>query len=1456
MPSLRFFCFIAATYLSFSLIGAQAAETRDALETSVAAAELDAASFKSFADGVEQRINVAHGSEQVFCTQNHLPDWGGIEYADTKQAGVRHLRVGFTAAIPVGSVLVRGGGSLSVLKAGQPFPGNLADDSQWTAAERIGPSGIGHDEVGRDEYATWVLPPNTRTRALRFTHTAQLTDHTFAGWLGGVCILSQRLVNIAPQAVASASANSDKADRINNGTNDGTWNAWENGKEGAEQIVSSEHPEWVMLVWQRPVSLRGLCALWAGFGAADAQAFTGPATHQPAEAGDSEWRTLKSSDTIRNSYSSTLGVNWIDFSQIVTTRAIRLRITKVTTEDHPHLHGKTFGGKRIWLGELMALAPLDDRDLSTLAPIPTSLAEATHPPIAVGFSLKKEGFVTLVIEDSTSKRVRNLVSATKFPAGQNVVWWDGMDDLGRDTEAARRGIYHAPGEFVAPGNYQVRGLYRDNIDLRYEFSIYNAGSPAWETADRTGAWLTNHTPPSAALFVPADHAPGGQPLVFLGSYVSEGGHGLAWVDLNGKKVGGRANVGGAWTGAPYLARDTGVHAATGIYAYVGAAWEGELRLTGLRSDSTPISKADEPYRVEGDIAVLKPNYHFLGNARSTDKAGKPALVGLASHDGLVVASLPQTNELLFIDAAAHKVIGTAKVDAPAGIAFDAQGRLLVLSAGTLLRFEINQQSPNSLPPPQTLIASGLEQPQELTTDESGSIYISDWGVSHQVKVFSAEGKFRSAIGHAGSPKAGPYDQEHMNHPRGLTIDSQQRLWVAEEDFQPKRVSVWTLDGKFVRAFYGPGEYGGGGKLDPKDKTLFYYHGMQFKLSWEKGTDQLTSVLFRPGPDDLSLPDGYGVTGQPEEPIYANGHRYFTNCYDSAPTSGAGIAMLWIDRDGIAVPVAAVGQVQDWSVLKKDEFRSCWPKDLDPAGERGRNSGLFVWIDRNGDGHIQPDELTIRKAEVGGVTIMPDLSVDISRVDGRAVRLAPHSFAERGAPLYDAGKMETLLEGSQGPTSSGGDQILTDSDGWTVLTVGPKPFAPQSIGGAYNGIAKWSYPSLWPGLHASHESPAPDFPGELIGTTRLLGGLIKPPSGEAGTMFCVNGNMGEMYLMTEDGLFVSTLFHDIRLGKSWSMPVAQRGMLLNDLTTHDENFWPSITQTSDGKVYLVDGARTSLVRVDGLESIHRISPFQLQVSEKDMQAARAYAVTAEAQRQKAVGHPTLKVALRTTAPIVDGNLDDWKGADWAAIDHRGVAAWFNSNSKPYDVKAAVAIFGDRLFAAFKSDEAELLRNRPENSLALFKSGGALDLMIGCDGRADPERREPVEGDIRLLVTLVNNKPLAMLYRAVVPGTKTPVPFSSPWRTITIDRVDDVSDAIQLAADHQGNYELSIPLSVLGLHPQAGQSIKADVGVLRGDGVHTNQRVYWSNKATGITADVPSEAQLTPQLWGKWEFVQMP
>ena len=55
--------------------------------------------------------------------------------------------------------------------------------------------------------------------------------------------------------------------------------------------------------------------------------------------------------------------------------------------------------------------------------------------------------------------------------------------------------------------------------------------------------------------------------------------------------------------------------------------------------------------------------------------------------------------------------------------------------------------------------------------------------------------------------------------------------------------------------------------------------------------------------------------------------------------------------------------------------------------------------------------------------------------------------------------------------------------------------------------------------------------------------------------------------------------------------------------------------------------------------------------------------------------------------------------------------------------------------------------------------------------------------RYRLTPLKGKTLAMLYRAVVPGTKEPVRFSSPWRTITLDRVEDVSADVELAGGNR-------------------------------------------------------------------------
>ncbi|HVJ45518.1 MAG TPA: hypothetical protein VM511_03965, partial [Luteolibacter sp.] len=1234
-------------------------------------------------------------------------------------------------------------------------------------------------------------------------------------------------------ATAGASTNNQDANRIINGSHD-AWNAWQNQEKGKAPenapVISAEHPEFVTLTWREPVSLDGLVAIWAGIATAEIHAFQGPESHNPKDAPEADWTPVASYEGIRHDYATQFWPNLLKFPKTVKTRAIRVRALQAGANAS---HANNNGGKRVWLGELMAVRDLGKEPLK--APTVVAKDEAPKAPIPVRFKLDKPAYVSLVVEKPDGFRVRNLVSETFFEAGDNTVWWDGTDDLGRDADAADHGVYNIPVRFVEPGQYRVRGIIRDAIRPHYEFSVYTTGNPPWSTEDNTGAWLANHSPPQAAAFVPASQSPTGTPVVYLGCYVTEGPSGLAWVDpAAGKKLGGKKWIGGHWTAAPFLARDAGSKAIPDTHVYVGSTWEtdkgtgiGELRITALTKS--------------GDKEILKLNLGKLAEqSAGAGERTEDLLGGIAVHDGVVVAAMKLNNKLLFIDSAAGKVIREVPVDHPSGIAFDPQGRLLVLSGTKLLRYDVDK--------PGTLVSSGLEEPMGITTDEHGAILISDWGTSHQVKIFTPDGKLVKAIGKPGKPAAGKYDPLHMNKPQGIAVDGDGRLWVTEHDFMPKRVSVWSADGKLVNAFYGPGKYGGGGAIDPVDKTKFYYadegRGMlEFKLDWDKGRWSLENVLHRRSETDLKLAFRAGA---PEHAIYHEGRRYFTNAYNSSPTGGHGTAFIFKEHNGITRPAAAAGNAIRWDLLKTDAFKPRWPEGVDLNAKKEPDA-FFIWSDLNDDADVQPDEVVFRKAKSGGITVMADLSICASRVDGKALQFKPTGFTASGVPLFDPDKTVVLASDVQSPKSSGGDQALAGKDGWSVVTLGIGPFDGMSISGAKDGVAKWSYPSPWPGLHASHKAPRPSQPGQLIGTTRVPGSFFEIPG--FGPLWAIHTNHGRIGVFTQDGIFVANLFEDMRGGKSWKMPVSVRDMDLEGLTLGEENFWPTLTHASDGKVYLVDGARSAIVRLDGLDSLKRLPDSNLTISKDDIEKSRTWRTDIEAARQKAQGSGIMKVAIRPDKPVVDGKLDEWSRADWVDIDRSGVKAYFNANTKPYDITGSVGVSGDKLYAAWKTGAEQPLKNSGEMPLAPFKTGDALDLMIGPSG----DRKNPVAGDMRLLVTIVNKKPLALLYRAVVPGTKDSekVPFSSPWRTITFDKVEDVSSQIEFSGS-DGNYEISIPLATIGIKPAAGSKVRGDIGILRGTGNETTARVYWSNKATGIVSDVPDEAMLNPKLWGTLEF----
>ena len=1039
----------------------------------------------------------------------------------------------------------------------------------------------------------------------------------------------------------------------------------------------------------------------------------------------------------------------------------------------------------------------------------SSIGVAADFPIWI--ELDKPQLVTVVIEDAAGQRVRNLVAETQLPAGRNRLSWDGFDDGQRD----------AGGDLirqrVAPGTYRARGLSHDGIKTIYEFTANSGGNPPWPTKEKTGGWLADHSVAMSALFLPAGSGSphgGGKSQVLLSALIAEAGAPFVWVGTDCTTY--HRNSVFDWDGAIALARDAGTKVREDVYAYGIMAGEKSIKLRAFKRDGS--------------------GTEILSHSPTVAMPREPGTIGLslAVRDGLAVISVPSDEKLLFVDTVAKKVLGSTPMPSPRGLLFDHQGRLLVVSAGKIQRFTVSRKDAATAPvlsEATVLPAQGLQAPHTLALSGSGDeLYVADWGTSHQVKVFTPEGKLLRTIGNPGGPQLGLYDERRMTRPQGLALDDQGQLWVAEADHLPKRVSIWkAATGELVDARYGPPHYGGGGTIDPLDKTRFFYAThegvMEFKLDWAKGTSRLHAVVCRQSAQGFAkMP---GENWLPETPLRVGARTYLIGGYQGGLRGNTYTATFLLDETTrIARPVAYVGSDRWWPNVAAD-------KAIVALAPGKKNEQFLAWSDLNNDGQPQPAEFTYRvfdetfvgqngeKRKTYGFrdfNVNPDLSLQGSW----GITVPAPLIRPDGVPIYDLAQARFALTPTQElAAGEDGDDTRPLKDGSVLVGL---------LSAWRQDKLLWSYP-------ARRGGPPPQFPGDIEDATRLLGPVVTAPTGEAGQWFAVNAEKGNIFLFTADGLFIQELGGDMRLKPLIGFPEAKRGLVFENVSFEDEHFHPTVTQTKDGEIYLVAGKEhSSIFRLDGFENIRRRDFGTVQLTSAATAALPETRVTKARQQ----GRATTYVNLLSEGPKVDGKLDDWSaGTRWQEIGNAGLAT--------------VTVSGDRLYAAFKTSDLRLLDNDAVSPVFMFKNGGCIDLMIGTDATSDRKRTSPVAGDLRLLVTKAKGKPVAMLYRAVMPGTeeKDRVLFESPIGQVWFDRVDDLSSQLQLAQDG-GNAEFSVPLAALGFSPKAGESVLADFGILRGDGAQTIQRLYWNNLNTRIVSDIPSEARLQPANWGLWTF----
>lgn len=1047
-------------------------------------------------------------------------------------------------------------------------------------------------------------------------------------------------------------------------------------------------------------------------------------------------------------------------------------------------------------------------------PVPAWLkpvaSEEVSGPVEIRYSLPKAARVTLAIDDpKTGRRIRNLVASAQREAGNNVEKWDGLDDDGNP---------------VAPGEYSYKAIYHDGLHANYVMSFANPGNPTWSTPDGHGGFYSDHTAPQAA-------AAAGE-FVALACPMAEAGQFLIGLDLNGQRLWGLNNRVAFDGGRVALATD-------GKVLYVASEGKESLiyRVEMATGKYAPWNKTAKDTS-GADYKLLELKVSDLPGIKADPKAGAN-MTGVVLRGGVLAVALARENKIKILDAQTGDVQREYSVPAPQTVVFDEKAQPIVLSQGRLVRLTDKGSTAFS----DAIFTDGYG----LTTDAQGNIYVSTRGENQNVKVLSAGGKVLREIGkRGGRPSVGRYDASGMREPAGLAVDSKNRLWVTEETMNPKRTSVWnTASGQLEKEFVGTTTYAGAGSINPFDATMAFSDNTMYRINLASGAWQpeyslaggdIDQSLYQNLSDDLFPPATHSILSK----IVKRGNATLIYSTSSARGANEVHATLW---DG-----KAFRSVAHFGVVAPLNDRQMQRAKFNHPFFAGQENKTFSWIDANGDGRVQRDELTFTDLQVDGKAVslqsaywgqLPDdegtityMARDKSGLLKDTLLQFPISGTNQfGAPIYNIASPR-VLKLDQPILNPGSGMTLGGKDGRVYINQMPL------IAIERDGRVLSSYPNRNLGVHGSHTATTPR-PGYLIGPSSILGAADM--GREIGEVFYLNGNLGENYLFTHDGLFIQSLFKDTR-GYFDTPLKAVHNMSMDAITAGGESFGGNFIRTSDGKTYVTLGTTDARVmEVTGLQTIKRLSG-KFTYTPAEYSRAQALLAQGAAKTQE----PKVFTIARSTQPVtLDGKADEWP----ELLDDKKALLEIQETAQQRFGRVSARYDANNLYLGYRVFSTQSnLRNAGQDEKLLFKTGDVVDVMLG------PSATTGQTGNVRLLMTLMAGKPTAVLYEKSVAGTKenARVPFSSPWRTIYFDRVTRLNDVQMASGPIAGGYfvEAAIPWRVLGVQPQSGLKLRGDVGALSADagGTQTVARRYWSNKATNLVNDVPGEADLSPELWG--------
>jgi len=1035
--------------------------------------------------------------------------------------------------------------------------------------------------------------------------------------------------------------------------------------------------------------------------------------------------------------------------------------------------------------------------------------------------------------------------------------WDGLDDDGQP---------------LPPGRYTVKLLTHRGIGQRYVTSLHNAGNPPWRTDDGTGSWGGDHGAPIAAA--------SDRERVYLAWTVSEAGWAIVAVDPKlpqtegvvtriGKKYWGQHQVleigilvtalasdgerlfvaqdgkgwGGDWAdpktpnkaGVVLWDAKTGkpINFPFGKRALILSEWSDDLKPPELQP--APRLSVYHPL-----VPRKRPWERFRDRDFGPQELGLN-LLGIAVSGDILYGSLFLENKVVAVNWRTGERLKEFSLLRPCGIAVAKDGQLVVVNDKRLV--QLNPKTGEVVP----LVTEGLSAPWGVALDDAGNIYVTDCGEAMCVKVFGT-GDQGLGVGQklrliriigkrGGRPFVGRYDPNGMLRPSGITVDREGKVWVCEHDDAPRRISVWTREGKLVADLLGAGHYAVMGAADEANPRWVNTHATLFEVDYATGKWQVLATLVRPQMHGFTFtPDGF--TDRDYQFRHVRGQTFLVHC------GRGGVVIYRMGNDFVAQPVCALGPGGALWLhgFTKDDVPV--PEKLREEFWRNPHAFAFWWTDFNGDGLVQPEEFVLERVEgywglYWGSWVDEDLTIWSATPHGTGAiwRIPVKEWLANGVPVYPKPSEQKPLMFVMGKSvvhsvmvdgdklfvleQEGGDAYGSKAK-WSAISCYQIPTSPS---GQSVGKRLWAYRRTWLGFGL--EAPL-SKPGDVVGAMKFIG-KAKLDSGI--TLIGVNGYFGQFNLLTDSGLWVASLCKDNRYG-----PRA------DETTVWPENFSGFLFRNrEDGKVYLIAGdTDCRLWEVTGLESIHT-AQMEFVMTEAD----RKLAMKAAAAKQGiAVELPPIR--LRKVAAgqiVVDGDLKEWDMGAAVTID----------SGAGRRAKVALAYDETNLYVAFDVLDDSPMLNSGKDFALLFKTGDACDLYLATDPSADAKRTRPVAGDIRLLFSVMENRPVCVLYEAVMRGGECAMRlFTSPTGAEVFDKVVLLKEARVAIKRTQNGYvlEAAVPFSALHFSPKPSATYRGDVGVIYSDagGSRNVLRACYFNKETAIVNDIPTEARLQPQNWG--------